>query len=230
MIAPYYSKGRAYPASEPMRTVSTVDRSGVIEPLLVPTEGRPGKEARPVSEPARTQTCRRETGLAIAPFVATLRGGGSAKTPRTTQEPFTTVTGGGYHHLLAEIDERSTPRRMDIDLDALPPLIAEIDRIEAEVLKHPDGPERSAVKAALNPFAVRAAERMVDAGLGDLQFRMLSPAETARTMSFRPDFKVTGSKRDQVLGFGNAVTPPVSECIVSALVEVITGEELERSL
>ncbi|MFI9824601.1 hypothetical protein ACIHFC_29730 [Streptomyces sp. NPDC052013] len=36
-------------------------------------------------------------------------------------------------------------------------------------------------------------------------------------------------KRDKVRKFGNAVTPPVAEVIVSALAEAVTGEPLETA-
>jgi DNA (cytosine-5)-methyltransferase 1 len=62
----------------------------------------------------------------------------------------------------------------------------------------------------------------------DVLFRMLEPHEIQRGMAFADQYIVTGSKRDQVQQLGNAVTPPVAELIVSALVETITGEQLER--
>jgi DNA (cytosine-5)-methyltransferase 1 len=45
-------------------------------------------------------------------------------------------------------------------------------------------------------------------------------------MGFRRD-TVNCSKRDQVRGFGNAVTPNVPEVLTSALVEAFSGEPLE---
>ena len=38
-------------------------------PLLVPVEGRDGKQARPAAEALRTQTSRNETGIALPPFL-----------------------------------------------------------------------------------------------------------------------------------------------------------------
>lgn len=231
LLAPYYSSGVAKPVGEPMGTVTTVDRQGLaVPPLLVPVEGRLEKDPRLVSDPMRTQTCRNETGLAVQPFVATLRGGGSAKTPRTTDEALSGITGGGFHHLLASPAAHAAPRPIDVDIEAIPPLVAEIERIEAQILKHPQGPKRDAARALLGPGSVRAAEALCALGLADLDFRMLEPREIGRGMSFRPTFKVFGSKRLQVRGFGNAVVAPCAEVIVSALVEAITGEELPRSL
>ena len=62
----------------------------------------------------------------------------------------------------------------------------------------------------------------------DVRFRMLSPAEIGRGMAFSGDYIVTGSKREQVRQYGNAVTPPVAELLGSALIEAITGDDLPR--
>jgi DNA (cytosine-5)-methyltransferase 1 len=45
-------------------------------------------------------------------------------------------------------------------------------------------------------------------------------------MGFAKNYQVKGSKRDLVRGYGNAVTPPAAEVLVSALVEAISGEPL----
>src|SRR5690606_253999 len=68
----------------------------------------------------------------------------------------------------------------------------------------------------------------VDDLLPEVQFRMLEPHEIGAAMAFVADYKLTAtSKRDKVRLYGNAVTPPVAELIVSALVEAITGDDLE---
>ncbi|EUA33016.1 C-5 cytosine-specific DNA methylase family protein [Mycobacterium xenopi 3993] len=52
-------------------------------PLLVPVEGRDGKQAAPVDQPARTT--RENDGIAMTPFIAELRGGGSKHRPSPTR-------------------------------------------------------------------------------------------------------------------------------------------------
>lgn len=101
-------------------------------PMLVPVEGRDGKTAVPVDQPARTMTTRNETGLlvptggtwrteavptsepiptrttrendgiAFPAFVAELRGGSSDA--RSVAEPLATVTASGNHHGLVYAD------------------------------------------------------------------------------------------------------------------------------
>jgi DNA (cytosine-5)-methyltransferase 1 len=62
----------------------------------------------------------------------------------------------------------------------------------------------------------------------DVRFRMLEPHEIGRAMSFADSYVVLGSKRERVRQYGNAVTPNCAEVIVAALVEAISGEDIER--
>ena len=112
---------RVWPTDEPLRTLHTTNTKA----LVVPVEGRDGKQAQPASNPLRTMTTRSETALAVPcggtwnetaypmsdpmrtrttretegvafPFIAELRGGGSGA--RSTSDPLATVTASGNHH------------------------------------------------------------------------------------------------------------------------------------
>jgi DNA (cytosine-5)-methyltransferase 1 len=65
--------------------------------------------------------------------------------------------------------------------------------------------------------------------IDDVLFRMLEPHEIGRAMSFADQYVVLGNKREKVRQYGNAVTPNVAEILVSALVECISGEDLEAA-
>jgi DNA (cytosine-5)-methyltransferase 1 len=60
--------------------------------------------------------------------------------------------------------------------------------------------------------------------INDCYFRMLQPHEIGRAMAFRDDYKVLGNKREQVRQYGNAVTPPVMEMLITRQVGAMTGE------
>lgn len=64
----------------------------------------------------------------------------------------------------------------------------------------------------------------------DCLFRMLEPHEIGAGMAFMPDYVVLGTKRQRVKQYGNAVTPPVAEVLMSALVECIQGHEIDWGL
>lgn len=83
---------RTWPIDDVLRTLHTT----ASKALLIPAEGRDGKEPRSAVMPLRTQTTRNETGVAFAPFIAELRGGGSDARPAS--HPMSTVTASGNHH------------------------------------------------------------------------------------------------------------------------------------
>lgn len=139
-------------------------------PLMVPVEGRDGKKARPADVPLRTCTARNETGVAVPPFIAELRGGGSNHRP--ISRPLATVTASGNHHGLVA----ATGVVIDVD---------------------------------------------------DLGFRMLSPDEYRAAMEFPATYVLLGSRRERTRLAGNAVTPPAARDLIAAVVEAITGAELE---
>ncbi|MEO3869401.1 DNA cytosine methyltransferase [Nonomuraea sp. B12E4] len=235
----------AVPVSEPMPTRTTRENDGIaIPPLLVPVEGREGKEAIPATLPLRTQTARNETGLAWLPFVAELRGGGSDA--RSVAEALATVTASGNHHGLVTppgfvmrnngskgaggehctgVDEplrtlTTAGHQSLITWESL--LVPYYGKGNARSVVEPIGTLTTRDKYAV-------VNGLAEIDLDDVLFRMLEPHEIGAAMAFAEDYVVLGNKREKVRQYGNAVTPPVAELIVSALVEAITGEDLERA-
>lgn len=180
--------------------------------LLVPVEGRDGKQAAPATAPLRTQTARNETGLAWLPYLIPLRGGGDKERTRPVTEALTTVTASGNHHGLA-IGPGFTP-----DDAAL--LVPYYGNGTARPVAAPIGTLPTRDRYALATGTPATVEEM--------RFRMLEPGEIGRAMAFADTYCVLGTKREKVRQYGNAVTPPVSEVLNSALVEAITGTEHER--
>lgn len=189
-------------------------------PLLVPVEGREGKQAQPVSQPARTMTTRSETGLA---FIAELRGGGSKHRP--VSEPLATLTASGTHHGLVTTyygkgGTRSTG-------EALPTVTA-VEK-HALLMRHHTArgdqgqmstpisePARTMMANGPTP-ALLAGGPTID--VDDVLFRMLEPREIARAMDFPADYTILGNRREQVRQAGNAVTPPAARDLVGVVAE-----------
>lgn len=242
----------ASPVSAAMRARTTRDTEAVVvPPLLVPVEGRDGKQAGSALTAMRTQTGRNETGLLVAPmvvtrrdfdgghehrvraasdalpalaasgnhqsvvvppFLTTLRGGGSQQSAYTLDRALATVSANGNHHGLitpaqtmaawAAVYGYDTGALRDHTLTPLPTQTT----VEGDAVLTGDWP--------LPPVE-------------DCLFRMLEPHEIHAGMAFVPDYIVLGNKRQRVRQLGNAVTPPVAEVLVSALVECITGEQIE---
>ncbi|MFF2621212.1 DNA cytosine methyltransferase [Oerskovia jenensis] len=105
---------RAWPITEPLKTIHTLESKALAyDPLMVPLEGRDGKDASPSSQPMRTQTTRHETAVGFPPFLAELRGGGS--TARPASDPLATVTAGGNHHGLVMTNTHANRARPAVE-------------------------------------------------------------------------------------------------------------------
>ncbi|MDK0520356.1 DNA cytosine methyltransferase [Streptomyces sp. ML-6] len=197
----------AVSVADPMPARTTRENDALmVPPLMVPVEGRDGKDAASALGPLRTMTTRNETGLAWLPFIAELRGGNS--TARAVSESLATVTASGNHHGLC------LPRGASEHM-----LVPYYGNGTARQVSDPIGALTTRDRYAL----VRGS---VD--IDDVLFRMLEPGEIGRAMSFADDYVVLGNKRQRVRQYGNAVTPNAAEVLVCALVEAITGEEIER--
>lgn len=221
-----------------------------VPPLLVPVEGRDGKESSSVNEPLRTQTARNETGLAWLPFMIKLRGGGDQGRALSAFDALGTVSADGNHHAVA------TPPHLPAALPAMLVRQNTPRGNPGQLCTGVDEPARTLTTAGhqslvtwehlLVPYYGNGTARPVaepvgtlstrdryalvrgDVDIEDVLFRMLEPHEIGRAMSFADSYVVLGSKRERVRQYGNAVTPNAAEVILCALVEAVTGEDIDR--
>jgi DNA (cytosine-5)-methyltransferase 1 len=185
---------------------------GLAMPPFI-TELRNGQDARPVTDPFSTvMTMGAHHGLAVPPAWAVVMRNNSSKgdgrehsTP--VAEPLRTLTAAGHQSLI-------TWEHLAHLL--MPYYGTGVTRTAAE----PVGAITATDRWALASTAV---------SVEDVLFRMLEPGEIGAAMAFAASYQVLGSKREKVRQYGNAVTPPVAEVIISALVECISGEELQRA-
>lgn len=226
---------------EPMPARTTRENDALmVPPLMIPVEGRDGKEAATANGPLRTMTTRNETGLAWLPFIAELRGGGSVA--RSVSESLATVTASGNHHglVMPAMVMRNNGSKGDGGEHCTTP--AEPFRTMTTaghqslltwehmlVPYYGNGAPRS-VREPIGALTTRDRYALVkgDIDINDVLFRMLEPHEIGRAMSFADDYIVLGNKREKVRQYGNAVTPNAAEILVCALVEAITGEQIDR--
>lgn len=57
----------------------------------------------------------------------------------------------------------------------------------------------------------------IDWVITDIKMRMLTPRELARAQGFSDDYKLIGTKREQIARIGNSVCPPMARAIVESL-------------
>lgn len=172
---------------------------GLHASLLMPVEGRDGKQGQPVGEPMRTQSTRNETALVVP-----LRNHGVTK---PASSPIDTVSAAGNHHAL--IMRNNTARG------------------DQGQMSTPVGETLRTVTTAGHQSLLAPSEP-VSLDVDDCEFRMLTPDEIKRGMAFDADYLLLGTKREQVRLAGNAVTPPAARDLIAAVAESL-GSELERA-
>lgn len=239
----------AAPGLEPPRTQTCRNETGyALPPFLAPAGGTWRDRPSSGLEPMPTRTTRETDGIAfpgLPPFITPLRGGGDKERARSVDEPLTTVTASGNHHGLALpplLMRNNTPRgdASYLTTPATEPARSITTAGHQSLLVPFYGSAQSAVPSSKPIGTLTTKDRYgiatpdldaVAAGfdLDDVLFRMLEPHEIARAMAFAPSYQTSvKDKRTRVRLYGNAVTAPVAELIMSALVECITGAELDR--
>lgn len=217
MLAPAGGTWRTEPTGigEPMPTRTTRETDAlVVPPMVVQTSGRAAPTAvTAVTRTLPTQTCRRELSVVIPPFIAELRGGGSKKSARALTEPLATFAASGFHHGLVQ-----PPADPTMQL-----LVPYYRTGRAHPASEPLG-----TLTTRDRYALVGAD--MDRMVADSTFRMLDISEIRAGMAIPATFRALGDKRTQARGFGNAVTPAVAEVIGCALVEAITGIDIERTV
>ena len=213
----------------PMRARTTRETEGIVcppEPMLVPLEGRDGKQARGVDVPMRAQTARHQDALVIP-----LRNNGVAR-PAVTS-PLVTFAASGTHQALLMRNnqggaEMSTP--LDEPMRTLTTTGHQslIGWEEQFTYGYDTGQLRPVTTPLPSQTTIQGDALLAPAiDVDDCTFRMLDVDEIRSGMAFRAGYVLLGTKRERVRMLGNAVTPPAARDLVAAVVEAITGNEME---
>lgn len=209
----------ARPATSPLPTLTTA----TTKALLVPVEGRAGKSARPADELMRTQTTRSELAL-----LTTLRGRNAAKPVDGLMD---TVAASGNHHglLVPYYGTRATGTTTDRPLGTVTTHDKFAPIMRNNTARGDQGQMSTPAREPLRTLTTSGHQSLLEPPTidpMDCLFRMLEPHEIGAGMAFLPDYIVLGTKRQRVKQYGNAVTPPVAEVLMCALVECIQGYEI----
>jgi DNA (cytosine-5)-methyltransferase 1 len=176
-------------------------------PVLVPSGGTWRDAASPVAGPMATRTTRETDGLAVPPFLTVLRGG---MTAQEITRPLGSITTSAAHHGL-------------VTAPGTPLLVPYYSKGRAQPVGEPMGALSTRDRYGL------ACGGRPGIKIGDVRYRMLTTPESAAGMGFAPEYIVLGNVKERTRQIGQAITPCLGECAYSALVECISGEELERA-
>jgi len=207
-ITTYYGESagkndRAAPVNEPLRTITTEPRFGVVEARLAPflSAYYGSDQDTPVTDPLHTVTTKDRFDViqaTLAPFM-TAHYGSDVGSPVTS--PVRTITG-----------------------------IPKVEPVVGKLVRPPLTPEHlvSAQRVAdfLRAEGVWQEEGLVTIGehvVVDMGMRMLTPRELARAQGFPDNYILaapyqggTLSESDQRHKLGNSVCPPVAQALVAA--------------
>lgn len=221
-------------------------------PLLVPVEGRDGKQAAPVGQPARTMTTRNETGMAFLtqfrdrvrdldpssePLTTVVADGanhglcqafiaelrGGGSVARPVADPLATVTASGNHHGLVTSYYGKGGTRPTSEP------VPTCTTVEGHALLMTNNHVNRArpVTEPTQTMTTATTNALLAGGptvdINDVLFRMLEPREIARAMDFPADYRILGNRREQVRQSGNAVTPPAARDLVGVVAESLGG-------
>lgn len=162
---------------------------GVCEPFLV--KYFEGSDACPVDAPLPTICANYEHMALVEPFIVNMKGLSNAS---DIDAPLPTQTAGAQHMYLAEpylVKYNNNGGAHSVD--APMPTITTKDRV-----------------ALVSPEVVGQGETVA---MLDIRFRMLTPEELARAMSFPEDYRFTGNRSDKVRQIGNAVPVMLSRAL-----------------
>jgi DNA (cytosine-5)-methyltransferase 1 len=234
------------PVTDPMAARTTRENDGLAVPpfLTINRGGEDDLRTATLEKPLASLTASSQPfGLVTPPFIAVLR---NRQDATAITEPIGTVSTMGAHHALIEpagmaMVMRNNGSRGDGGEHCTPAaeplrtltsgghqslltwdhlahlLVPYYGTGVAQPVAEPAGTMTTVDRFGLASPAV---------AVEDVLFRMLEPGEIGAAMAFAADYQVLGSKREKVRQYGNAVTPPVAEVLVSALAECITGEEI----
>ena len=212
VLAEYYGQSGCRPVAEPLSTATTREHHG----LLVPVEGREGKEARSAGDPLRTLTTRSETGVLV-----TLRGHNG---PKTTDDVLDTFAASGNHHglLMRNNTARGNPAQMVTPTSEVMRTVTTAGH--QSLLVPSGGTWNDTAYPSSEPLRTRTtreteAHVVTAADINDCEFRMLEPSEIKRGMAFPAEYVMLGNRREQVKMAGNAVVPPAARDLVGAVAE-----------
>jgi DNA (cytosine-5)-methyltransferase 1 len=223
----------ARPAGEPARTQTARLQDALVVPLRNNGVARPADAA-----PAPTVAA---AGNHHALVMRNNTGGAEMSTP--VDEPLRTITTLGHQSLLrwnAAMVMRNMTARGDQGQMSYPPseplrtVLAEQRQslVRWDHLLVPYYTTRGTARRVNEPVGtVTTVDTYAllgpDIAVDDCTFRMLEPHEIQAAMAFSASYNVLGNKRERVRQLGNAVTPPAARDLIAALVEAITGEEVQ---
>lgn len=219
---------RAASVLDPLRTMTTrAETALAFMPFIAELRGG-GSDARSIAAALATITAGGNHHALVSPYY------GNSDVAKSTDDAIGTLTTVDRYALVTPVGGTWTDGSRTVaevlatfttaDTNAL--IMSNNSRGAADHRTRPvSQPAWSMVASATNqslitPGDMEAAAAQVD----DCMFRMLEPLEVAAGMAFPSNYKVKGTRRERVKGYGNAVTPPSARDLIGAVAASLIGE------
>lgn len=197
LLAAYYGTGSCKSVEEPLDTVTTKARFGLVVPV---THHDSSNRSRSVDDPLPTITSAHRGELAFVTAQFGEREGQAARV-QTLDRPLPTLCAEGRVPLYQGRNIPSAPAKRGFAGSDLEGLSLE---------------DALAVVAKLSK---RAARKLLAFYADvDILFRMLEPQELARAMGFPERYRIEGTKEERTRMVGNAVPVNTARALVAAIV------------
>jgi DNA (cytosine-5)-methyltransferase 1 len=193
---------------------ATVVSDGAGNGLVVPVEGRDGKQAQPTTEAMRTMTTRAETALVVPYYGSTL-----CAQPATSPFPTMGTVDTAGVAFIAELYGTATTRPVDVPLSTVVASGNHHMLVRNNTSKGGGGEMCTPAAEPARTITTAGHQSLVSITqqVEDATFRMLEPHEIQAAMAFHSAYRVLGNRRERVRQLGNAVTPPAAEFLVGAV-------------
>jgi DNA (cytosine-5)-methyltransferase 1 len=222
------AENRNYPVEEPLGTLDTSNRFGLVEPFLIKNFGNgdeAGYRSKPIEDPLGT-VCAQRNHHGLVEADAFLLGQQSGAVARDVDEPVPTVAGKGA---IGKVDVdpflvlmKNNQHSGSVD-DPLQTLTTKESYAIAEpyIIKFfGNGENVDSIDDPLSTVTAKDRFALCIPSIGialDIRFRMLQPHELAAAMSFPKDYEFTGNREAKVKQIGNAVPLRTSKALCKAL-------------
>lgn len=237
-LAKHYTGVVGTPVAAPLGTVTGVDHHSFVTASI--TKIRGNSPGHPISDPMPTVTsgagaarpagAAHALGMQAVSLVRLGQSGGNGAYVNSAEEPLTTVVSKAEHCLttatLAQDHVGLQVNRFKKVFPFMKKFFGPPTQLDELTAFADDNkiPRYGVVDLLVKRKGKDVAEKAVIVlirGLGlclltDIGLRMLQPRELARAQGFPDDYKLTGSKSNQVAKIGNSVPPPLVAQIVEA--------------
>lgn len=213
---------RAWPTSEYMRTLTTRETRGFVQPPFI-AEMYGTSTARAITDPAGTFTAGGNHHGLVTPDALAVPYYGTAQTGRPVSEPIGTLTTVDRYALVH--------RNNSGGAEMTTPVFEELRTLTTAGHQALIQAGTDTGRPRVSPADLRRAFEI----LPDVLFRMFRPREVAAGMAFPGDYlwdaidPMTGrqaTNADLTKMAGNAVTPPCSRDLIACVAAAITGEDV----